>query len=611
MQLTEALERLLAAAIPVSTEILSVQESCGRVAAEDIRAPGPVPHFPRAAMDGYVCHDADLRDASPEQPVILQVTGAVRMGEAPDLGPGRGEAWTIMTGGPLPRQGDRVVPIEAGRLAGDQLRIERPPEAKSNIARVGEDIAPGAPLVTAGEIVSAPAAGALAACGIRQLRVHRRPRAALVATGSELVELSAAQATLPPGRVINSNAVTLAGALGDAGCTVDYSGVITDRPEDLRAAFGSLRDGYDVVISTGGVSVGRYDAVHRTWLDLGAERVIGRVDLKPGGPFFAGRLGNTWAIGLSGTPVACLAAFHLLVRPFLRRIAGARYSVRPLMMGVLGGGFSRPTDRMRALWARTEAPEQGSARVDLLVGKQTGNFASLLTANALVLLPPGTPPLSPGSQVTTMLLDHQEDRHRLEIRSPIPAPAVIGVTGESGSGKTAVISGLIKRLAAAGIRTAAAKHAAHGFALDRPGSDSARVIEAGAGIVVLAGPEETAVRIAAEISDPDRIIRMAAEVGAHAWGCAPDLIIIEGFDHPARPVIQVGAQKPGTVAGEIWAALPAVANLTAGELDRALDRLAETVRARLRREMSESAPRPHSHSAASPVGTHANPSDPF
>jgi molybdopterin molybdotransferase len=611
MQLTEALERLLAAATPVSTEILPIQEACGRVAAEDIRAPGPVPHFPRAAMDGYVCHDADLRAAAPAQPVFLRLTGAVRMGEAPVDGPGRGEAWTIMTGGPLPRQGDRVVPIEAGRLAGDQLRIERPPGTKSNIARVGEDIAPGAPLVTAGEIVSAPAAGALAACGIRRLLVHRRPHAALVATGSELVELSTAQAALPPGRVINSNAVTLAGALRDAGCTVDYSGVVADRPEDLHAVFGSLTHGYDVVISTGGVSVGRYDAVHRTWLDLGAERVIGRVDLKPGGPFFAGRLGTTWAIGLSGTPVACLAAFHLLVRPFLRRIAGAQYPIRPLVMGVLGAGFPRPADRMRALWARVEAPEQGSPRVDLLVGRQAGNFASLLTANALVLLPPGTPPLFPGSRVTTLLLDHQEDRHRLDIAAPIPAPAVVGVTGESGSGKTAVISGLIKRLAATGVRTAAVKHAAHGFALDRPGSDSTRVIEAGAEIVVLAGPEETAVRIAVAISDPDRIIRMAAEVGAHAWGGTPDLIIIEGFDHPTRPVIRVGAQKPGTVAGEIWAAVPSVATLTPGELDQELDRLAEAMRARLRREIPERAPRPDSRSAASPVGTHANPSDTF
>ncbi|HEX4834699.1 MAG TPA: molybdopterin-guanine dinucleotide biosynthesis protein B [bacterium] len=584
MQLEEALEHLLATTVSVPAEGVPVQEACGRVAADDVLAPGPVPHFSRAAMDGFVCHDADLRDVRPEQPAILRVTGAVRMGEPPGTGPRQGEAWAITTGGPLPRHGDRVVPLEAGRLVGDRLRIERPVGAKSNIAGVGEDISSGALLVRTGEVIPAPATGALAACGIQMLKVYRRPHAALVATGSELVELSAAETVLPSGRVINSNAVTLAGELRAAGCSVDYRGVVSDRPEDLHAAFASLRDGYDVVISTGGVSVGRYDAVHRTWLDLGAQRIVGRVDLKPGGPFFAGRLGNAWALGLSGTPVACLAAFHLLVRPFLRRLGGARHTIRPLVMGVLATGFPRPTDRMRALWARVDSPAEGIPEVELLVGRRTGNFASLLPANALVLLPSGTPPLPPGSRVTTLLLDRQEDRTWLEIRAPVPGPAVVGVTGESGSGKTAVIAGLIRRLAATGIRAVAVKHAAHGFTLDRPGSDSARVMEAGAGIVVLAGPDETVFRIAADISDPDRIARMAADTGVHVWGRAPDLVIVEGFDHAARPVIHVGPQKPGAAAGEIWAALPVVASLTRPELERELDHLAALVGTRLRRE---------------------------
>ena len=597
MQLPEALERLLAAAVPVSVESIPVQEACGRIAAADVLAPGPVPHFSRAAMDGYVCHDADLEDASPDRPAILRLTGAVRMGEPPDDGPSRGEAWTIMTGGPLPRQGDRVVPLEAGRLADDLLRVERPAGAKTHIAGVGEDIVLDAPLVRAGEAVSAPAAGALAACGIPRLAVYRRPRVALAATGSELVELGAPDAALPPGRIINSNAVTLAGELRAAGCCVDYAGVIPDSPENLREAFESLSGRSDVVVTTGGVSVGRHDAVHRTWLTLGAERIVGRVDLKPGGPFFAGRRGDAWAIGLSGTPVACLAAFHLLVRPFLRRIAGARHAVRPVVRGVLRAGFSRPTDRMRALWARMQTEADGSPGVDLLVGRRTGNVASLLPANALVLLPPGTPPLPAGSRISALLLDRDEDRDRLDILAPAMPPVVIGVTGESGSGKTTVIAGLIGRLSAAGIRVAAVKHAAHGFTLDHAESDSARAIDAGAEVVVLAGPKETAVRITADIADPDRLARLAAEAGEHARGSAPDLIIMEGFAHPTRPVIQVGAQKPGAAAGDVWAALPAVAGLARADLARKLDRLAATVCAHLRRDPVAQVPGPRLHSA--------------
>lgn len=587
MRVEEALHRLLDAASPLSAEHVSVWEACGRVAAEDVAAPGPVPHFPRAAMDGYVCHDADLLGASREQPALLRITGAVQMGEPPGIGPGRGEAWTITTGGPLPARGDRVVPLEAGRLTGGYLRVERPPAGRPNIAGPGEDIGAGARLVSAGDPVPAAAAGALAACGVGRVRVHRRPRIALVATGSELEELAdpadggiVSSEAVPSGRVINSNSITLAGALRVAGYAADYRGIVPDRPDRLRDAFGALADGYDVVISTGGVSVGRHDAVHRTWLDLGARRIAGRVDLKPGGPFFAGRAGEAWAIGLSGTPVACLAAFHLLVLPFLRRLEGRRACIRPLRRGALGAGYPRPADRLRALWARVEERAGDLPEVALLTGRPEGTVASLLSANALVLLPAGTPPLPPGSRVAALMLEQAEDRDRLAIPPAVPGPLVVGVTGASGSGKTALVAGLLRRLAADGVRAAAVKHAAHGFALDRPESDSTRLAEAGAGIVVLAGPSETALRISAGTGDPDHAARLAEDVAVRVWGETPALILIEGFGHAGRPVIQVGPQKPGA-AGEVWARVPAAADLSAEQWEREVERVARTVRARL------------------------------
>lgn len=586
MELEEALDRLLASVTPLPVERIPVREACGRVAAADVAAPGPVPHFPRAAMDGYVCHDADLRTASPERPMVLRITGAVRMGEPPGTGPGPGEAWTITTGGPIPTQGDRVLPVEAARLAGDRLRVERPPGPQPHIVVAGEDIRAGARIVAAGEPIRAAAAGALAACGVAWVSVHRTPRLALIATGSELVEVSDLGETdwqvLPPGRVTNSNSVTLAGELRAAGFAADYRGIVADRPEELREMFRTLGDGYDAVISTGGVSVGRYDAVHRTWLDLGAERIVGRVELKPGGPFFAGRIGGTWAIGLSGTPVACLAAFHLLVLPFLRRLEGRQHAVRPLRTGALAAGFPRATDRTRALWASVEEREGGVPKVDLLVGRSEGSVASLLSANALALIPPGTPALDPGARITVLMLDRGENRDRLTILPPSPGPLAVGVVGESGGGKTTVIAGLLRRLSAAGARTVAVKHAAHGFALDRPDSDSARMIDAGAAIVVLAGPAETTVRIAARLDDPDRIIRLVEESAVRAWGSSPECILIEGFDHPTRPAILVGEQKPGTATGEIIASVPAIAALSPAQLDDALERLAEHVHARLR-----------------------------
>ncbi|HKV43981.1 MAG TPA: molybdopterin molybdenumtransferase MoeA, partial [bacterium] len=164
--LDEALDRLLAAAAPLSEESVPAAAAAGRVAAEDVRAPGPVPHFARAAMDGYLCHDADIRDASPEGPVVLRITGRVRMGEEPEGGPARGEAWAITTGAPMPPRGDRVVPLEIVRRVGEEVRIARPPGRKTHVSPPGEVIRAGAPLIAAGEVVGPTAAGALAACGV-------------------------------------------------------------------------------------------------------------------------------------------------------------------------------------------------------------------------------------------------------------------------------------------------------------------------------------------------------------------------------------------------------------------------------------------------------------
>jgi molybdopterin molybdotransferase len=578
----EALEHWLLATTPLPSEPISVQAAAGRVAAQDVRAPQSVPHFSRSAMDGYVCHDFDVRGASADRPVNLRITGAVSMGERPGRGPGMGEAWTITTGAPMPRCGDRVVPFEGTRSDGDHLRIGFPPGPKRHVADPGEDIRAGAALISTGQVIRPPMAGALAACGVGTVRVVRRPRVALVATGDELVEPQDGGPALPAGRIFNSNAVTLGGLLRAAGCDVEYRGIVPDRPEAMRAAFAAVRDGCDVAVSTGGVSVGRHDAVHRTWLDLGARRVVGRIDLKPGGPFFAGRFSDGWVVGLSGTPVASLATFHLLVRPFLARLSGRRHVVRPQVTASLVTGYPRPTTRPRALWGKLDTDAGKHPAVELLTGASQGNFASVVDANALVLVPPPAPPLAPGTRVTALVLDREEDGERLSIGRPLPGPLAIGVVGESDSGKTTVIAGLLRRLAREGVRAAALKHAAHGYDVEREGSDSQRMFAAGAVMVIAAGPAETVLRLDGSLDAPDRLIALAVAVADEAWGAPPALILMEGFQHPGRPVIHVGPQKPGVAAGQVLAALPAIAALTPESLDEILRNVVDIVATRLR-----------------------------
>lgn len=574
VSLEQAFAQLLADARPLGVERVEVMLALGRVAATDIMAPRSAPHFRRAAMDGYVCHDAELAGAGPDHPVRLRISGQVRMGDPPAPGPNPGEAWAITTGGAMPRRGNRVVPLEAARRSGDEIILTHLPDGKRHVAEPGEDVTSGACLVGAGQVVGAGAVGAFIACGVSEIPVYRRPRVALLATGDELVEFADGRDPPAEGRIYNTNVAVLSGELRAIGCDVQYRGIVPDRREALRAAFeGAVRDGHDVVLTTGGVSVGPYDRVPRTWLDLGAKRIVGRIDLKPGGPFFAARLGSTWAVGLSGGPAACLATYNLLVRPLLLRLAGRQCVVRPIVPVRLVDA-QRGTDRLRALWARVSNDD--APRAGVLTGSAAGILGGIAQANGLVLLPAGTPPLRAGSRAATLLLDRPEDRNDLVIPPTHAAPLVVGIVGRASSGKTTIASGLLSRLRGAGLRVLAIKHAAHGFAVDRPGSDSARMFDAGAGAVMLVGPTETVLRFS---TDGEVTVGAALDLAIAAAerlaGTPPQLVLVEGFHHPDRPVIQVGPPKTDEAAGEqAWAALPAVSELSPEALEAALDRLA-------------------------------------
>ena len=582
-QVEEAFAHLIAHVQPLPAERVPVTAALGRVAAADVTAPHQLPGFRRAAMDGYVCHEVDTGAASPAHPVRLRVSGEVRMGEAPGEGPDPGEAWSITTGGAMPLRGDRVVPLEWVRRYGDELVMERPAEAKRHITEPGEDLPLGAPVLYAGEAIRAAAVAALVGAGIREVSVHRRPRIALLSTGDELVEARDG-ADAPSGRIFNSNAYALTGELESIGGLVDYRGIVPDRPEALRESFKEAAGvSYDVVLSTGGVSVGPHDKVPRTWLDLGVKRIIGRIDLKPGGPFFAGLVGSMWVIGLSGSPAAALATYHLLARPLLCRLSGRTSFVRPVVPVRLDADLDRPADRFRALWARVEDSGQGRLSARLLTEKALGILGGMIRANGLLLLRPGTPRLRAGSRVPALLLDHPEDREAFVVPQASPAPLVVGIVGSSGGGKTTVITGLLRRLKEGGVRAITVKHAAHGFDIDHEGSDSTLMFEAGAGLVLLAGPDEAVVRLrldGRELED-DAAIDMAIATAEQLGGSPPQIVLVEGFGHARRPVVVVGESKPDEQSNTVWMTLPTVRSLEPQAFEHALDQLAVLLRERL------------------------------
>ncbi len=560
-QLEEVLRALLGAAEPVGVEWVPAPEAAGRVSAEEVRSHRCAPGFARAAMDGYVCHDEDVRNASPDRPVYLCLTGECRPGKPPAAGPRRGEAWVTSTGAAMPLQGDRVLPVELVRREGSGVVLAQPPPAKRHVVRPDEELAEGHQVACAGEVFTPGAVAALVAGGVREVRVYRRPRVVLFCTGDELTEPPGPPG---PGRVLNTNAYVLTAELSQAGCVVEYGGILPDRPEAVRAAFSrALAGPYDVVLTTGGVSVGRHDRVPWAWLELGARKVAGRVDLKPGGPFFAGQLAGRWAVALSGSPAACLAAYHLLARPLLLRLGGHRRVVRPVVLATLRGALAA-TDRPRAVWAKLQPAPHG-LEASPLGGRV---LESLGGAEGLLLLPARTPYLRPGSRVPCLLLHHREVSDEFGVPRPEPAPVVVGVVGASGAGKTSVVEGLVRRLKEQGLVVAVVKHAPHGFQLDREGSDSDRAAKAGASSVVLAGDREVALRSLSRSLSLEGAVELAARgtPGAH-------VVLVEGFRHPAGRTILVGPPKEAHVEPP-WCVLPAWSDLPEASRERLLDDLA-------------------------------------
>ena len=257
MDVTDALDRLLTEASALPTERIAAADSSGRVAAEDVRAAIPIPHFPRAAMDGYLCHDLDVRDASGERPARLRITGAIEMGDAPGRGPALGETWTVPTGGSIAARGDRVIPLEWVAVQDGIASIGRPVRGKTNISPVGETLAMDARVAEAGAVITPNVAAALVGCGVHDVLVHRRVRVAVVATGSELADPTASDTPLPAGRVFNSNSIALRGILQALNCEVEYRGIAPDEPKALLAALTTLPPRYDLGGSRVGRRVGR------------------------------------------------------------------------------------------------------------------------------------------------------------------------------------------------------------------------------------------------------------------------------------------------------------------------------------------------------------------
>jgi molybdenum cofactor synthesis domain-containing protein len=375
------------------TERISLRESAWRVLSDDLVATEDQPPFPAATMDGYAVV-AD--DPSPWREIV----GRQSAGHVADLEVSLGTAAWITTGAPVPSGATAVVPVEATEIADEHVIVyQERVESGENIRPIGVDLARGSVVLTRGSLLGAAEMGLVASLGVDPVEVVRRPKVSVLSTGNELVE---PDETPGPGQIRDANRFSLIAALQEAGADVVWAG---RGPDDVDALRSSLIDRIaesDVVITSGGVSMGDLDLIKPLLSEL-AKVHFRRVFMKPGKPFNFATSGGTLIFSLPGNPVSALVGFEVFIRPALRTMLGATEIDRPRARVLLDHSV-RPSDRIEFQRAVTRVDSEGRLRASTTGPQASSRLASLVGANALIVVPPGADPICEGSHVEAILV---------------------------------------------------------------------------------------------------------------------------------------------------------------------------------------------------------------
>jgi len=422
----EHLEDILATVRPLEPIELQLPDAQGCVLVEDVMVPVSLPPFDNSSMDGYAVRVADVAGASEEFPAALEVVGDVAAGQAADLlHVGPGQAARIMTGAPLPPGAEAVVPVEwtdgglgegpvsgmrARSLAPEQaaghVRVHRPAEARAHVRAKGSDVRAGDRALDAGTVVGPPQIALLAAIGRASVRVRPRPRVVVMSTGSELVQPGE---ELGSGQIYDSNSFALTAAARDAGAIAYRVGAVADDAETLRSAIEDQLVRADLVVTTGGVSVGAYDVVKEALAHVADEDEPGsgvefrKLAMQPGKPQGFGSIGpdHTPLLALPGNPVSSYVSFELFVRPAIRTLMGLADVHRPTTTATLTADKALSSPKGRRQFLRGTCADGSVTPVG---GAGSHLVAALAHADALIVVPEDVESVEPGTEVEVVLL---------------------------------------------------------------------------------------------------------------------------------------------------------------------------------------------------------------
>ena len=381
---------------------------------EDIRARFDSPPFDNSAVDGYAVRSADA-----EVGRIFKVVDEAPAGRPAQKEVGEGEAIKIFTGGVVPRGADAVVMVENTSGWGEEFELKKAAEADQNLRAAGEDVRKGDRILRAGTEVGAPEIALAATQGYGELSVYRKPEVVILSTGSELVEPGTR--ALSPGEIFDSNSFALLAQALEAGADASRMVAASDDADALRAAMEEALTSADVVVTSGGVSVGQRDLVKSTLLELGVEQVFWGVKLKPGKPVFFGTRGDARFFGLPGNPVSAMVCFELFVRPALMAMMGREDKRRPRIGVYFDEDVENRFGRMHAMRVNLTGTEKGW-RAESVGAQGSGLVSSLTKADALALIGPESEGVRAGELVEAIVLREevvlagQQKGERVEIR---------------------------------------------------------------------------------------------------------------------------------------------------------------------------------------------------